>query len=46
MAPIPLGNWRDEMSEELFGYLFGMSVRTDSGAVNACTDGFEIFSKK
>ena len=45
MAPIPLGDWHDEMSEELFGSLFGSSLSklsSDSAAV----DGFEIFCKK
>jgi protein AATF/BFR2 len=45
MAPVPLGDWHDEMSEELFGSLFGMSLNASKADV-ATSDGFEIFSLK
>ena len=46
MAPIPLGDWHDEMSEELFGSLFGSSLSKSAPAEqfeSATADGFEIF---
>lgn len=45
MAPAPLGDWHDEMSEELFGSLFGLSITASNVDDSVVGDGFEIFSK-
>jgi protein AATF/BFR2 len=46
MAPVPVSNWHDEMSEELFGSLFGFSMNASTIVPDVgASDGFEIFKE-